>query len=93
MAAVLEYINKSGYRNERVWKPGDEKRFTALVKCYVQVPDKKELQVIEKPSTRPASFEECCRMARKLKNEYGHNLKQLLIWNVDEVESAYPNWL
>ena len=50
-----------------------------------KVPDKKELQVIEKPSTRPVSFDECCRIVKKLKNEYGHNLKQLLIWNVDEI--------
>lgn len=87
MAAVLEYTNKTGYRNQRAWKPNDERRFTALIKCYVQSPGKKELQVIEKPSTRPATFEECCKFAGNLKKQYGDTLKQLIVWDLDELNA------
>ncbi|MGG1483510.1 hypothetical protein ABEI56_05420 [Peribacillus castrilensis] len=86
MAAVLEYINTDGYRNQRAWKPNDDRRFTALVKCYVQLPGEKK-KVIEKPSTRPATFHECCLLAKKLKNEYGNNLKQMVIWDMDEINA------
>lgn len=90
MAAVLEYKYQYGTPTLRKFKPEDTKPFSALFKCYVKEPDKEELQIIEKPSTRPATFQECYLMARKLKNEYGKNLKLLLVWDMDAINEVNP---
>lgn len=85
MGAVLEYINQNGKKSERSWKVNDDIRFTALIKCWVQIKGKREL--IEKPSKRPATYSECRRFANKLKAEYGRDLKQIVVWNMDEMKS------
>jgi hypothetical protein len=92
MSAVLEYTNRTGERKQRIWSVSDKRRFTALIKCYVQGIGEQKFQAIEKPSTRPASFSECCRYAEKMKNEYGDNLKKLIIWDVDALKEN-SNWL
>lgn len=86
MAAVMEYSNQYGKPTLRKFNEKDTTPFSALFKCYVKVPDKKELQIIEKPSKRPATFQECFQFARKLKNEYGNDLKQLVVWDMDAIE-------
>lgn len=92
MAAVLQYINEIGEQKEQVWKENGESQFSALIKCYIQHYGEKKMQIIEKFSKRPASFEECCRFAQKLKAEYGDNLKQMIIWNLDMLKSQ-SDWL
>lgn len=82
MGAYLLYTNKSGEKSERIWVSDQEKKFPALIKCYVQQDGK--LKVIEKPSTRPATFKECRRYVEKLKREFGRSLMQLSVWNMDE---------
>ncbi|MGE6379577.1 hypothetical protein [Peribacillus muralis] len=83
---VFEYTYSEGVREQNIWKPNDDRHFAALVKCYVKIPGEKN-KVIEKPSTRPATFQECCMKANKLKKEYGNHLKALIIWNMDEINS------
>jgi hypothetical protein len=87
MGAVLHFTNYNGKKEERIWKVSEGTRFTALIKCFVQNPGDKNIQTIEKPSTRPATFSECCQFVKKLKIEYGDTLKQLIVWNVDEMKS------
>jgi hypothetical protein len=88
MGAVLHFTNHSGKKEERVWKVSEGIKFTALIKCFVQNPGDKTFQTIERPSTRPATFSECYQFAKKLKIEYGDTLKQLIVWNVDEMKSS-----
>lgn len=64
MAAVLQYVNSSGNKFERVWEVGDGRKFTALIKCYIQHPGEQNIQTIEKPSTRPATFAECYNLLK-----------------------------
>lgn len=89
MGAVYHYDPKEEIV-ERFWKVSDDIRFIALIKCYVI--DQGKQKVIEKPSTRPASFIECYRYAQKLKREYGRNLKQVVIWNLDEMKEKYSDF-
>ena len=85
IAAVIEYENRDGKRKTRIWRINGEITFKALIKFYVL--DHGKLKVVEKPSTRPATFSECYRFANKLKAEYGRNLKQIVVWNMDVLES------
>lgn len=85
MYAVLEIDNQSD--DQRVWNVDGE--FSALIKCYVQRPGDKKLQIIEKPSTRPATLHECYRFSQKLKQEYGNSLKRMIIWNMDELNKKF----
>lgn len=92
MGAVLHFTNQYGKKEERIWEVSEGTKFTALIKCFVQNPGDKTLRTIEKPSTRPATFYECYQFARKLKIEYGDSLKQLIVWNMDEIKSS-PYWI
>jgi hypothetical protein len=85
MCAVLEYTNRNGMDKERVWNSDNTREFSALIKCYVQY-EGDHLRLIEKPSKRPATFNECYRFAQKLKSEYGVNLKQMIIWDLDKLK-------
>jgi hypothetical protein len=91
MAAVLQYMNRPGERKQKVWNANGEGEFTALIKCYVQDPVDQKLHAIEKHSTRPATLHECYKFAEKLKVEYGANLKQLIVWNMDVLKQS-PYW-
>lgn len=88
MGAVLHFTNHFGKMEERIWEVSEGTKFTALIKCFVQNPGDKNIQTIEKPSKRPATFYECYQFARKLKIEYGDTLKQLIVWNLDEMKSS-----
>jgi hypothetical protein len=88
MCAVLEYTNRNGIHRQRVWTSDNTRKFSALIKCYVQYDGNHHLQVIEKPSKRPATFNECYRFAQKLKDEYGANLKQMIIWDLDKLKES-----
>jgi hypothetical protein len=88
MCAVLEYSNRNGMNKERVWNSDNTRKFSALIKCYVQFDGDYHLRVIEKPSKRPATFNECYRFAQKLKAEYGVNLKQMIIWDLDKLKGS-----
>lgn len=92
MRAVLHLINLSGENKERVWDYVTDKRFTALIKYFVQDSKEESIQIIEKTSTRPATFQECYRFSQILKKEYGKSLKQIIIWNLDELRRSYPTW-
>ncbi|MFD2442909.1 hypothetical protein ACFSO7_02815 [Bacillus sp. CGMCC 1.16607] len=91
MAAILQYLNQEGKKKQVVFNKYQNKIFTALIKYYIQLPGVKRLQVMEKTSTRPATFYECCRYVEKLKVEHGNNLKQLIIWDVDQLKT-YSEW-
>ncbi|WP_445506725.1 hypothetical protein [Niallia sp. 03190] len=82
MAAVLHYENQSGEMLARSWKV--DKPFNAIIKCFVT--EKGKLNVIEKPSTRPASFVECQAFAKKMISQYGDKLQQIIVWNLDEMD-------
>lgn len=86
MGAVLHFTNQYGKKEERIWEVSEGTKFTALMKCFVQYPGDKTLQIIEKPSKRPATFYECYQFSRKLKAQYGDALKQLIVWNLDELK-------
>jgi hypothetical protein len=92
MGAVLQYINQSGVNKERVWEVSKDRKFTALIKCFVQCSGEQTIRTIEKPSTRPATFHECYKFVQKLKQEHGSNLKQLIVWDMDALESNNPTW-
>lgn len=85
MAVVLQYKNFNGEARIKSWNPGTYK-FPALIKCYIQEPGAPKLTTLEKPSTRPASFYECCLYTEKIKEKYGDQLKQVIVWNVDALE-------
>ncbi|MEN8702482.1 hypothetical protein [Bacillus infantis] len=87
MAAVLHYNNLNGENKQNVWRKKQD-AFRALIKCYVQQPGDLHPKVIEKPSTRPATIEECCRYASRLRKEYGPHLKQLIVWDMDQVQET-----
>lgn len=86
MCAVLEYTNQNGINKERVWRSDNTRKFFALIKCYVQFEGERHFRLIEKPSKRPATFNECYRFAQKLKGEYGSNLKHMIAWDLDKLK-------
>ncbi len=90
MGAVLQYVNGSGQTTKRVWPEGNNGEFNALVKFYIQHENK--LQTIEKPSKRPTTLEECKMVAKVSIDKYGSDLKQLVIWNLDEIKQRYSDW-
>lgn len=85
MTAVLQYANTYGENQLKTFS-NNQQPFKALIKAYVKEPKKKELQVIEKPSTRPATIAECVRFTQKMKQEHGKNLTQLIVWDMDAIE-------
>lgn len=94
MSAVLQYLNQSGKVSKRIWEDQNSGQFYALVKYYFRENDGKEtIQYKEKPSTRPTNLEECKAIARKLISQYGSDLTQIIIWNIDEIKANYSDWL
>jgi hypothetical protein len=91
MSAVYEYRNFTGTPKHRSWNPVNKQRFNALIKCYVSKNSNK-MEVIEKPSSSPATFHQCCLMAEKIKQQYGATLKQILIWDLDALEEIKRKW-
>lgn len=87
MAAVLHYVNQNGHASTRSWKVDERTKFNALIKFHIQ--DGPKLKAVEKPCTRPASFAECQAFANKLIKEYGEGLKQLIVWNLDAMNSKW----
>ncbi|NMH67324.1 hypothetical protein HF072_00705 [Bacillus sp. RO3] len=83
MSAVYQYYVYEGHKKHRSWNPLHKEKFNALIKCFVMTNGK--LKTIEKPSTEPATFHQCCRKAEVLKHSYGSALQQLYIWDMDEI--------
>jgi hypothetical protein len=91
MSAVYEYRNFTGSPKHRSWNPVNKQKFNALIKCYVAKCNN-QMEVIEKPSSVPATFHQCCKMAERLKQQYGEALKQILIWDLEEIEEMKKKW-
>ena len=92
MAAVLHY-QKDSFVSKRVWKENAQGNFDVIVKYYLYQKEQKKLQALQITSKRPASLEECKMMAQKLIKDYGDDLKQIFIWNLDQMRNEYPDWV
>jgi hypothetical protein len=91
VGAVYEYTNFTGGAKHRSWNPADKRKFNALIKCYIAKSNNR-IEVIEKPSSSPATFYQCCKMAERLKQQYGDALKQILIWDLEAIEEIKKKW-
>lgn len=84
---VLEY-EFQGHHAGRTWPQNSSEKFNGLIKIWLEQEGK--IKVIEKPSVRPASLEEFTIAAKKMIEVHGSKLKQLMIWNMDEMKKRYP---
>jgi hypothetical protein len=84
---VLEY-EYQGHHAGRTWPENGSGKFNALIKMRLEQGGK--IKVIEKPSVHPATLEEFTIAAKKMIEVHGSKLKQLMIWNMDEMKKRYP---
>ena len=88
MAAVLQYENDVRHLR-RVFPDNCKGEFNALIKVRLEKGGK--VEVIQKPSVRPATLEEYKIVAKEMIKVHGSKLKQLLIWNMDEMKKRNPD--
>ncbi|MCP3742728.1 hypothetical protein [Rossellomorea sp. BNER] len=88
MSAIFQYNNFEGKPIHKSWNPINKDRFQVLIKIYISKNGEEKPEVIEKPSTRPATIQECHAYVKKVKSQYGKALKQILIWDMEAIEET-----
>lgn len=87
MVAVLQY-EYDGQHTGRTWPENCNGKFNAVIKIRLEQGGK--IKEIEKPSVRPATLEEFKIAAKKMIEVHGSKLKQLVVWNFDEMKKKEP---